>query len=559
MYPAALLIMNASIRDLKRNYKMNLALGRVLPTPDLATPLPLSTGHPLYDAALTDKLQTTSTLSESEHLNRAWHLVRQSTPGERNVLARHARGLLNDYKLLLALQAWQAGEEALTRTFLNSMPWHWRLAFPIAVLKPAAHFFTGWRRSLRFRLVEEPRYPALRALFSELLAQAPAVAILKYRQTIKTAAALQRYRFTGDRERAIHDLCFTNGYDGSGGLTTPPPDLEPIGTYLRARQAVGRDDLAGFLNVLQNSPAELPITTYMGLLGNAGIRLTDNRQTAVDLLREYALRCATPVGSLLRLQEWGGWLTADQAAMLGQKVQYGIIERDLNIPFFKVTKAFMNAPLRVRKLTVEPLYIPLLRHFGRQVATLLPEPGPLTFLQPGNVIHIMSFLLYTVLSTAMPTRLFLLYRDGMEEVPPLDVDEVAAHLADDPQQMEQWLLDTFGGLGAYHGYTYDYAAVSHILRELNPEAPLMLDLPFAESMDVLAALLPFNRVFNLNTTFGAPGEICIAYEYYAEFSINTPYWHYGLWSRYSDSAAQRFAEFLDRLAYFQQLAAEVTP
>ncbi|MFZ0546406.1 MAG: hypothetical protein WAM60_13260 [Candidatus Promineifilaceae bacterium] len=554
--------MSASISDLKRNYKMNLALGRVLPTHDLATPLPLSTGHPLYDAALTDKLQTTSTLSESEHLNRAWHLVRQSTRDERSTLARHTRGLLNDYKMLLALQSWQAGEEELTRTFLNSMPWHWRLAFPIAVLKPAEHFFTGWRRSLRFRLVETPRYPALRALFSELLAQAPGVAILKYRQTIKAAAALQRYRFTGEREQAIHDLCFTNGHRSNGrssSLITPVSDLEPIGAYLLARQALNRDDLTGFLDILQNGRAEIPITTYMGLLGNAGIRLTNNQQPAIDALREYALRCATPVESLLRLQEWGSWLNARQAEILGQKVQHGIIERDLNIPFFKVTKAFMNAPLRVRKLTVEPLYLPLLRHFGSQLSSMLPEPGPLTFLQPGNVIHIMSFLLYTVLSTAMPTRLFLLYKDGMEEIPPLDIDEVAAHLADKPKEMERWFLNTFGGLGAVHGYTYDYPAVSHVLRELNPEAPLMLDLPFVESMDVLAALIPFSRVFNLNTTFGAPGEICIAYEYYAEFSINTPYWYYRLWSRYSDSAAQRFAEFLDRLRYFQQLAAEVSP
>lgn len=46
--------MTVSIRELKRCYKINLALGRVLPTFDLATPLPLSTGNPLFDAALTD-------------------------------------------------------------------------------------------------------------------------------------------------------------------------------------------------------------------------------------------------------------------------------------------------------------------------------------------------------------------------------------------------------------------------------------------------------------------------------------------------------------------------
>lgn len=540
--------MTISIQTLKRNYKINLALGKTLPTYDLATPLPLSTGNPLYDAALTDKVTMTTTLNEAEHLNRAWFLVNGSGRDEQQTLANHAPGLLNDYKMLLALHCWAVGEEELTRTFLQAMPWHWRLAFPIAVLKPASHFFTGWRCNLTFRFVNEPRYPALRQLFRELLAQAPPVAILKYRQTIQAAAALQRYRFEGEREQWIHDLCFNNGRTIAGSQNV----LEPIGTYLQARQLL--NDLPKFLAVLNAGRAEIPLTSYMGLLGQAGIRLNDETQPQRAGLRDYAVRCATAVESLLRLQEWGGWLTERQAQRLGAKVQQTIIERGVTIPYAKVMKAFINAPLKVRRMVLQPLLLPLLAHFGRQTAGLLPPPAPLTMIQPGNVIHLMSFLLYTVLSSAMATRFFLLYTDGAEEVPPLDIGEVASHLADSPEQMSNWLLQEFGGLATQFHYTYDFRAIAKTIGQLDPAGPLLLDLPFAQNMELLAALLPFERVFNLNIPFGAPGEICVAYDYYATFSLQTPHWHFGIWERFSDSAAQRFAEFLDRLHYFQLLA-----
>lgn len=546
--------MPLQIRDLKRNYKINLALGRVLPVPDLGVPLPLSTGHPLYDAALTDKLVVTATMSEAEHLNRAWHLVRQATRPEQATLARHANGLLNDYKLLLALNAWQNGDEALTRQFLRALPWGWRFAFPTVAIKPAGHLFTGWRRDLRFRLIDEPRFPALRELFRETLAHAPGVAILKYRRTLKEAAALQRFRFEGEREQAIHDLCFNKGRNLAG-----LDSLEPLGTYAKARTALAERGPVAFLTGLEQSAHEIPITSYMGLLGNAGVKLTDDHRPEIARLRDYAIRCATPVEALLRLNEWSPWLTETHVQVLAGKVRQNVIERGLDIPFFKVIKAYLNTSLHLRQMLLEPLLIPLLHHFGRQVTGLLPEPGPLTLVQPGNVIHLMSFLLYTVISSAMPARLFLLYEDGVEEVPPLDLAEVARHLADSERELERWLLAEFGGLTATYGYTYDFQAVARLLGDLNPQAPLLLDLPFADSMDILAALLPFERVFNLNTTFGAPGEICLASEYYSLFSLNTPFWRFGLWSRYSDSAAQQFAEFLNRLRYFQLLAEEAGP
>jgi hypothetical protein len=395
--------MAISIRELKRRYKVNLALGRALPTFDRAIPLPLSTGSPLYDAALTEKLVATATLNEPEHLNRAWKLVTAASDAERATLARHADLLLNDYKLLLALHAWQEGDGATTRALLRALPWGWRLTFPTALIKPAAVLFTGWRQTLSFRLVDDPRFDELRALFRELLAQAPGPALLRYAPRIQESAALLRFRFEGEREQAIHSLCFNRGRDP---VATAAP--EPVGTYLRARQALASGGLAAMLDVLENSAHPIPITSYMGLLSRAGARLADAGPQS-DRLRAYAIRCASAVESLLRLAEWGGWLSDAHAAQLGAKVRETVITRGVDIPFFKVVKAFINAPRDVRRRVLQPLFIPLLEHFGRQVSGLLPPPNPLPFVQPGNIIHLMSVVLYTLISSAMPTRLVLLY------------------------------------------------------------------------------------------------------------------------------------------------------
>jgi hypothetical protein len=540
-----------SLRDLKRRYKIALAGGHVLPTHEMPISLPLSTGNPLFDAALTDKLKATATLSEPEHLNRGWKLVQNATDDERTVLARNARFLLNDYKLLLALRSWSFGDDAQTRTFLRALPWAWRLAFPTAVIKPAAEIFTGWRRSLRFRLVDDPRYGALHELYREILAAAPPVALLKYRRTIHEATALLHYRFEGDRERAIHDWCY-----GDGTYAATVPAVEPIGTYVRARKALHENGVSGFLDVLNASPQPIPITSYMGLLGSANVSLKDSRQKNVEELRTYAVRGATAVESLLRLAEWGDWLTDDHVAALSEKVRTGIIETGLDIPFFKVTKAFLAAPEKVRRMVLNPLYLPLLRHFGEQTAALLPPPGPLTFVQPANYLHVMSFLLYATLASATPTRLLLLDKKGVEEVEPLPLEEVGKHLADSESELQRWLLSEFGGLATQYDYTYNWNAIGDTLRDLDPKAPLLLDLPFANSLDILDALLPFERVFNLGGAYGAPGEICISYQYYAKLFLATEKWSYSVWSRYSDSAAQNFAEFLDRLKAFQTLAVE---
>ena len=226
-----------SIRELKRQYKTEP--GTRPDTADLGSEraAALSTGNPLYDAALTDKLVVTGTMTEAEHLD-GWNWCRARL-FRRDGDARggeYPPGLLNDYKLLLALKAWGDGDEARTRTFLRALPWGWRLAFRPAVVKPAAHVFTGWRRSIAFRLVEDPRFPALQALYREILAQAPPVAVQKYRAAIQEASALLHYRFEGEREQAIHDWCYGEG-KAAGALA----EMEPIGTYVRARRVALRE------------------------------------------------------------------------------------------------------------------------------------------------------------------------------------------------------------------------------------------------------------------------------------------------------------------------------
>jgi len=541
--------MSTSIRALKRNYKIELAQHRALPTQDLGIPLPLSTGNPLFDAALTDKLVMTSTMSEAEHLRRAWMLVNDASKESIEVLAEHAQGILNDYKLLLALRCWREERDDLVERFLWSLPWGWRFRFPTAVIKPAAAIFTGWRTSISFRLVEDVRFDALKSLYRSILEKAPGVAILKYRNAIQEAAALLRYRFEGERERSIHDLCFKNGRGGDAHES-----LEPVGSYLRARTTLRRKGMKKFLDELGRAPHEIPITSYMGLLGNEGVHLTHEATPSIQEIRNYAVRCATPVESLLRRKEWGPWLDEGHAEIISRKLRESVIGGRVNIPFFKVTKAFIAAPIEVRKLLLEGVYLPLLEHFGEQTARLLPPPGPITFVQPGNIIHAMSFLLYTVLNSARSTRLLLFYKKHVEEVAPVELDEVGEHLADDPQELARWLQQRFGGLTSQYDYTYDFGKIAKRLSRLDPHAPIVLDLPFAQSLEILESLLPHERVFNLNGPLGAPGEISLAYQYYQQLAISTRGFNYSVWSREADRAAERFSELLDRLHYFQALA-----
>ena len=394
-------------------------------------------------------------------------------------------------------------------------------------------------------------------MFSDLLDSAPAVTLLKYRRTIKESAALQRYRFEGARQTAVHDLCFNNGKS----ITDLPDDMAMIGTYLDARDALDEHGPNAMLDVLAKRSAWVPLTSYMGLLSNAGISLTDNTEPAIEQVRSYAVTSATAVESLLRLNEWSPWLNDSHIEQLSDKVKTQIIDRGLDVPFFRVTKAFLAVPVTLKKKLAEPLYKPLLLHFGEVATRLLPPPGPITFVVPSNLVHLSSFLLYAVLASVTETRFFTLSdHQGTNELEPIAVDDLIDVLAMTQPEVEAWVLKRFGSTQVGpRGYTYDYDAIAATLRGLDRAAPLVLDLPFTQHEALINALLPFERVFNLNTTFGGPGEICVAQSYYARFSFSSPVFEYRNWSRYSNSAAERFTETLDRMQWYGRLAEHSPP
>jgi hypothetical protein len=149
-----------------------------------------------------------------------------------------------------------------------------------------------------------------------------------------------------------------------------------------------------------------------------------------------------------------------------------------------------------------------------------------------------------------------MYRDGVEEIEPIPLKRVGPHLADQPHELQQWLLEEFGGLSTQWDFTYNTRKLVRVIGKLDPQAPLVLDVPFYQDMELLSALIPFERVFNLNSALGAPGEICVATQYYSELYFATRSWNVGVWSRYSDTAAVGFAELLDRLRHFQVLSEE---
>lgn len=545
--------MDPTIRQLKQRYRVNTALNQVLPLADMGFPLPLSTGSPLFDAALTEKLQTTSALTEAEHLARSWELCQGATEAEIDVLRDHMDGLLNNFRLLLALTCWERGDTERATTFVDALPWRWRFAFPIAVLKPASHFFTGWRRDNRFRLVQNSQHAELRQLFSDQLDAANEGTILKFRSTIKEAAALQRYRFVGQRQEAIHDLCFNNGRD----LRWPDSDGGVLDVYLRAREAAASDDSEQLTRILAEADHTIPLTSLMGLIGNSSASLRDDRVPAVAELRSYALRSATGVESLLRLREWSSWLDDHHIEALSAKVLNQIIDKGVPIPFYRVIAAFNECPKDLRRKLVAPLLTPLMQHFGRQVADLLPAPGPTTFVMPANTLRISSFLLYAVVAHITETRLLLIGNDGVAEQPSFELEEVLDHLADDANETLKWLLSKFGSVSLDNTsgvYTYDVDRLSGVLSsELDPSAPLVLDLPLFYNASLLRSLSKFDRVFNLSSSMGSPGELSIAPSYYRTFSYTSPTIQFSRWSRNSDSAARNFTEVLDRLRWFERL------
>lgn len=130
-------------------------------------------------------------------------------------------------------------------------------------------------------------------------------------------------------------------------------------------------------------------------------------------------------------------------------------------------------------------------------------------------------------------------------------------MADDPDETVRWLLVKFGSIALDRSdgwFTYDVDRLASILAsEVDPEAPLVLDLPLFYSESLLRSLAGFGRIFNLSSSMGAPGELSISPSYYRKFSYMSPLGSYSRWGRNADSAARNFTEVLDRLRWFEAL------
>lgn len=546
-----------SVRELKRRYKLLLAERRALHTTDLGISLPLSSGDPVLDAALLEKLVPTATMGEAEHLARAWTLVEQSTDAHHAALRRHARALLNDHKLLHALAAVQRDDEATLGAMLAALPWAWRFGFPTAAIKPAAMVFTGWRKSVPFRLVDPPPFERLRQGFRTTLARAPDSAILKFRDAIKQSAALTKFRFEGERERAIHDVCF-----GDGRAAAASGALPAVSAFVRARDALANGGPAGLVRALDEAPGRVPLTSLMGLLGQARVHLprADHRSRALlEPLRDHVLASATGVETLLRLAEWGSWLTGERCERIARRVLDAVDRPGVSLPFFKVLKGFMAAPDPVKQALARPLLMPLMQRFGAQLQALLPSAHSTTFVLPANLLRLTSLMLYAMVGNAGSARLLLLRSRGLAEPPLLELTDVVDKVAAGPRETQIWLEKSLGAVALDTEYRYDVPALAGKLRALDPDQPLLLDLPFVNDARLLEALLGFGLAINLNPPLGAPGEISVMHEFYTQSAYVTPRGGWLVALRGNDVAAGRFAEFIDRLQVMAAMAAEVGP
>src|SRR5574341_1636606 len=150
------------IGSFKDNYYTLLAKRKVLLYNDYSFKVPVSSGSPLLDSSIVEKIQTTSEFMDHEHLLRSWRLFKSMSVEEAHVLLNNLQDVLNDHKILLALRFWEKNDVDRTLYILHNLPWGWRLQFPILVIKPAYLFFTGWKKEIEFRLVKDIDFNKLR-------------------------------------------------------------------------------------------------------------------------------------------------------------------------------------------------------------------------------------------------------------------------------------------------------------------------------------------------------------------------------------------------------------
>jgi len=532
------------VRELKHRYKMLMAKGRALPKSDLGIALPLSTGSPFLDSMLNERVANTAAMNEEEHLMRAWQLMRDASEAELELAIKNLDGCLNDHKLLLAVWLFGKGEDGF-KLVLKGLPMKWRLLFPVAVIKPSAAFFTGWRTDMVFRLVDNIDYPKLKAEFRETLARARDEHILKFREILKTAMALLHWRPEGEKEEAIHEWCFEDG--------RPSDEVPLLSNYLRAREKVAKADLKGFRKELDSHEDKIPLTSLMGLLSTFGEHL---RLDSGAPYRDYAVECASPIEAVLRFREWGEWMTRGHIDIISKKVQSA---RGLDIPFIKTVNAYLAAPKKLREPLFDKVYLPMMKKFSDKMAEFIPKGSEVVLMQPANFVNLMSFLFLATVSYERSTRVFLVGSklEQLDNSTVLNFDALRDVMLKDEKDVRDFLFKTFGGHAITYGWKFDDRVAAKAFDSIRPEDMLIMDMPFVFSTRVLERLLPMKRVLNLANNFGSPSEVTLNVTYVPLLEVATRRSKVTFLEKYSSSAVSSLAGFIERLEWFNRVGGDV--
>lgn len=525
------------IKELKSRYKLLVAGRKTIASHDLAFDIPISSGSPVVDSFLMEKISTTFFMSDYEHLARTFQLIRKMTIKEQEIIMENLKGCFNDHKIILAAKFFSEKNDEMMHLVLDSMPFSWRLIFPLVFVKPSALFFDGWKKNVDFRLFNEFSFDRLRTLYAEILEEAGDASILKFREKIHMTSALLGYKFESEKEKAIENWCYRNGKKAR--------ELPLVDLYVKARDELNSNGEKSFVNVLQSSELKLPLTSIMGLLSSKDIILT-SKESASDKLRDYVVECSSPIESLLRLREWSSWLQSHHFDLISEKIKKANF--DASIPFSKITQAYLAVPAKVRGGITDSIYIPVLKKFGEQIAFLLPKK--FSFFQPTNFIQVDNFLLFNVFNASSKGRMFLAGTEKDFNFT-FSVDEVKDVINMERNDAQQFLLREFGGLADSYYYQYDHKRLLDSLGKIGQEELLILNIPFLQNLDVVDKLLGYKKVINLFTYFGAPTEISIAYSYNEFIRVNK---YYSSSYLRQGPAVYKAINYLERLYWVEKAA-----
>jgi hypothetical protein len=296
------------IQELKTRYKLLVANNKTTESQELFPNIPLSTGSPVLDSFISEKVKLTFSMDEYEHLARSWQLIRNMSDEEEKIILNNLKGLLNDHKILLAAKLFEKKDKNFEKIF-NSLPNTWKLKFPLVFVKPAKVFFDGWKANIKFRLFDKIDYPRLNELYSETLEKCSDSAILKYRKIIHETSSLIGHKWNTKREKSIENWCYKNGNTSS--------ELPIVELYVKARDTLNLHGKDKFIKELSSSNQKLPITSFMGLLSAKDLVLYSEGN---EKLQDYAIECSSGVESILKLREWSKWLNENHISTIAEKL-----------------------------------------------------------------------------------------------------------------------------------------------------------------------------------------------------------------------------------------------